>query len=121
MTAQPCHAPRSSLARLWPLEMHGMKPHIAAQGLASFILQAGETLPATEQSPPHKTPEVTFDVSQSGRDGEEGLRKASHPNCSTSRAASCSGKGNISNRLGCYLYGGDSHEFKSSHKLLEKG
>lgn len=64
MTAQPCHAPRSSLARLWPLEMHGKKPHIAAQGLASFILQAGETLPATEQSPPHKTPEVTFDVTE---------------------------------------------------------
>lgn len=49
-----------------------------AQCLVSFILQAGETLPATEWNPPGKTSEVTFNISQSGRDGKEGLWKASY-------------------------------------------
>lgn len=120
MTAPPCHVPQSSLACLWPLGMHGEEVTCRGQGLASFILQAGETLPATKQDLPHKTPEVTFNVSQSGRDGEEGLRKAMHLDCSNSRVTSCSGKGKISNRLGCYLYGDDLHEFQSSHKLFER-
>lgn len=93
MRAPPGHTPWSSLTCLSPFRYTVKGVTIMAQGLVSFILQAGETLPAAEWNRPGKTSEVTVDISQSGRDGKEGVKKASHLFKLT--ATSYFGKGSI--------------------------
>ena len=70
-TEQPCLSVFSHVGRT------AKKPCIMPQGLASFIPQAGETLPAVKWDSTGTTSEVTFNVSQSREGWQRGTQEAS--------------------------------------------